>query len=413
MMKLTITAGDLARTLRLAARVVERKNTIPIFAYAALTVANGKASLRVTDLDIELRLDVPAMSLSDGAVALPVRSLLSLVKEIAADDLITITYARETGAHLVTGTARYPVATLPEAGFPEMKLSGEPTAIVEFAEPTSLARALRTCLPFVSTEETRYYLNGCYFDLSEPQAYTVATDGHTLGRTTVDCTVNRRKAEDNPSPIIHTKTCRLLIDLPITGRMRLYPTALHVPFAGGDLYSKTIDGTYPAYRRVYPENRDWSLTIEPETISALKAAVTRVNLTVNHENASHYKSPVGLVEAPGAVVVAAQVNDLGSKMKDTAYEVVSAATSLRAASFIGGFNATLLLKVLTTARTDVVTLHSKAMGTDSQERDYSGPILITSHDGEFLIMPMRIEPEATGAIVSLTQRLTTNTRAAA
>lgn len=259
-MKFETSAQIMKSALNTVGRVVERRNTIPILN----TVLFERNKIRATDLDIEMQMIVPATT-ATGSAAIDHRSLANIVRHIPDDDRVMIEGGRE-GVTLTFSAGRYDLPALPPSDFPD-SLSGD-LAPVEI-DGDKLSKALRFASHFISTEETRYYLNGICLDGRN----AVATDGHRLGHHPVgsDLTAMGRM-------ILPRKAISLICGLPAPKSLHRLTTNIgaEVRFDGVTIRTKSIDGNFPDWTRVVPEN-DGATSMMTVNRREMLAAASRIN----------------------------------------------------------------------------------------------------------------------------------------
>ncbi|NBO20995.1 MAG: DNA polymerase III subunit beta, partial [Rhodobacteraceae bacterium] len=184
-MKLSIERGTLLKALAQAQSVVERRNTIPILANVLIEAEGNQVSFRATDLDIEVIDRAPAMVERPGATTVSAVMLHEIVRKLPDGALVVLTAdAALSRLTVQAGRSTFSLATLPREDFPIMASSEYGT---NFTAPAPLLRRLFDKAKFaISTEETRYYLNGVYLHVATgddgPVLRCVATDGHRLAR---------------------------------------------------------------------------------------------------------------------------------------------------------------------------------------------------------------------------------------
>lgn len=180
-MKISIERGALLKAVGQAQSVVERRNTIPILANVLIEAEGGHVSFRATDLDIEVVDKAPAMVERPGATTVSAVMLHEIVRKLPDGALISLSEDAATGRLTVAaGRSTFSLATLPKEDFPVMASSEYSS---NFSAPAPLLRRLFDKAKFaISTEETRYYLNGVYMHVSQGEGGAVlrcvATDGH-------------------------------------------------------------------------------------------------------------------------------------------------------------------------------------------------------------------------------------------
>jgi len=255
-MKLSIERGVLLKAVAQAQSVVERRNTIPILANVLIEAQGDEVSFRATDLDIEVVDRAPAKVERAGATTVPAVTLHEIVRKLPDGALVVLTDDPAAGRLTVeAGRSTFNLATLPKEDFPVMA-SSEYTS--NFSASAPMLRRLFDKSKFaISTEETRYYLNGVYMHVSEsdgrPSLRCVATDGHRLARIDADLPSG---AEGMPGVIVPRKTVgelrKLLDDDEAVIAVSVSETKVRFATPQITLTSKVIDGTFPDYARVIP-----------------------------------------------------------------------------------------------------------------------------------------------------------------
>lgn len=258
-MHITISRQDLTRVLSAVTKVVEGRTTIPILSNVLLTVADGQLTVRATDLDIEASASVALLDASDGSTTVEAKLLADIAKKATGD------IAMDLDAGVLTvksGKSWFKLQTLPSEDYPSLAAGAFDT---EFE--VDLAALVAPVQFAISTEETRYYLNGVYLHTAEGRLVAVATDGHRLAR-------HFGQEQDHfDGVILPRKLVSMLPKGPV--KISLSATKVRVTNADGILTSKLIDGTFPDYQRVIPRNNDKLITVEGAT---LRSAVDRVAL---------------------------------------------------------------------------------------------------------------------------------------
>jgi DNA polymerase-3 subunit beta len=267
-MKLSIERAALLRAVSQAQSVVERRNTIPILANVLIEAEGDTVSFRATDLDIEVVDRIPAKVERAGATTVSAVTLHEIVRKLPDGALVSITEDGAAGRLMVeAGRSTFQLATLPKEDFPVMA-SSEYAA--NFAAPAPVLRRLFDKSKFaISTEETRYYLNGVYLHVAEaedgPALRAVATDGHRLAR--IDAPVPDGAA-DMPGVIVPRKTVgelrKLLEDDEAEIAVSVSETKIRFATPEITLTSKVIDGTFPDYSRVIPSGNTRRMEVDAE-----------------------------------------------------------------------------------------------------------------------------------------------------
>ena len=288
-MKLSIERATLLKALAQAQSVVERRNTIPILANVLIEAEGNQVSLRATDLDIEVVDRAPAMVERGGSTTVSAVMLHEIVRKLPDGSLVNLSEDSAAGRLTITaGRSTFNLATLPKEDFPVMATS-EYTS--NFSAPAPVLRRLFDKAKFaISTEETRYYLNGVYMHVSQGESgkvlRCVATDGHRLAR--IDAPLPEG-ADGMPGVIVPRKTVgelrKLLDDDDATIAVSVSETKVRFATPAITLTSKVIDGTFPDYTRVIPTGNTRKLEVDA---SEFAKAVDRV-ATVSSERSRAVK----------------------------------------------------------------------------------------------------------------------------
>ena len=297
-MKITIERGQLLKVLTHVQSVVERRNTIPILSNVKFEAPDGQLSLNATDMDIEIVETVDADVAAPGSTTAPAHTMFDIVRKLPEGAQIELGCTGDDGQlTLASGRSRFSLTCLPTEDFPVMADGDMPHS---FSVSAGDLRTLIDRTRFaISTEETRYYLNGIYLHESERDGVAVlravATDGHRLASVELPLPDG---AAGMPGVIVPRKTVaelRKLIDETEseTGvQVALSDTKIRFTFDGAVLSSKLIDGTFPDYDRVIPAGNDKSMVVDCRTfanavdrVSAISSEKSRaVKLAISQGN---------------------------------------------------------------------------------------------------------------------------------
>ncbi|MDX5400925.1 MAG: DNA polymerase III subunit beta [Rhodobacterales bacterium] len=288
-MKFSIERGTLLKAVSQAQSVVERRNTIPILANVLIEAEGSTVTFRATDLDIEVLDKAPAQVERAGATTVSAVMLHEIVRKLPDGSLVTLSDDSAAGRLAVqAGRSHFNLATLPKEDFPVMASSDYAS---NFSAPAGALRRLFDKSKFaISTEETRYYLNGVYMHVADGEGgkvlRCVATDGHRLARIDAELPAG---AEGMPGVIVPRKTVGELRKLLDDDDMKIAVSVSEtkVRFATPDitLTSKVIDGTFPDYTRVIPQGNTRRLEVDARDFAS---AVDRV-ATVSSERSRAVK----------------------------------------------------------------------------------------------------------------------------
>ena len=369
-MKATIERAILLKALGHIQSVVERRNTIPILSNVLIEASEGGLRLMATDLDLQVVETIEAQVETPGATTVAAHTLFDIARKMAEGSQVQLT-AAEGKMQVVAGRARFNLQTLPREDFPVIAEGELPT---RFDLPAETLKQIIDKTRFaISTEETRYYLNGIFLHVSDdttPVLKAAATDGHRLARVTVP----RPEGADGMPDVIIPRKCvgelrKLLDEVDGSVEVSLSPTKIRFGLGTAILTSKLIDGTFPDYSRVIPTANDKLLKIDPRSF---EEGVDRV-ATIASEKTRAVKMSLDRDKITLSVT---------SPENGTAAEEVPGDYSSQ--SFDIGFNARYLLDILGQIDGDTVEVHLA---------DAAAPTLIRENDKApalYVLMPMRV-----------------------
>ena len=282
-MKVTVERAELLKSLGHVHRVVERRNTIPILANVLMRAEKSALNLKATDLDLEVIETIAAEVAPGGSTTVPAHMFYEIVRKLPEGSQVVLEASGDRAVMAIrAGRSRFTLQTLPESDFPDLA-AGDMTH--KFKIPANdLKRLLDKTQFAISTEETRYYLNGIYLHIAgsgkNATLRAVATDGHRLAQAELAVPAG---ANGMPGVIVPRKTVNEVQRL-VEGsdaEVAIEVSSAKIRFTLGDvvLTSKLIDGTFPDYGRVIPSGNDKQLTVDKKDF---EAAVDRVS-TVSSE----------------------------------------------------------------------------------------------------------------------------------
>ncbi|HBS50775.1 MAG TPA: DNA polymerase III subunit beta [Rhodobacteraceae bacterium] len=372
-MKISIERGALLKAVSQAQSVVERRNTIPILANVLIEAEGEHVHFRATDLDIEVVDRAPAQVERAGATTVSATTLHEIVRKLPDGALVSLTADSAAGRLTVeAGRSNFSLATLPKEDFPVMASSEYQSS---FKAPAGVLRRLFDKSKFaISTEETRYYLNGVYMHVADADGgqvlRCVATDGHRLARIDADLPSG---AADMPGVIVPRKTVgelRKLLD-DDEAEIAVSVSETKVRFATPDitLTSKVIDGTFPDYTRVIPQNNTRKLEVDA---SEFAQAVDRV-ATVSSERSRAVKLQLDedrLILSVNAPDSGAAEEELAVAYGDDRLEI--------------GFNAKYLLEIASQVDRENAVFLFNSSGDPTLMREGNDQSAV------YVVMPMRV-----------------------
>ncbi len=372
-MRLVIERGELLRALGHVTSVVERRTTIPILSNVLLRAREGSLQLKATDLEREVTEEVSADVSAPGALTVPAHILHDIVRKLPDGAEVELKRdAERERLTLTCGHARFALQVLPPEDFPDLA-AGEMTHEFETAA-ADLKRLIDKTRFAISTEETRYYLNGIYFHTAQagktPTLRAVATDGHRLAQVDLP---RPKGAEGMPGVIIPRKTVhelhRLIEDG--TGSVKVGVSAAKVRFEIGSvtLTSKLIDGTFPDYARVIPQSNDKEMKVSN---AQFMGAVDRVS-TIASERGRAVKLNIG----PDKLVLSVNNPEGGSATEEIGVHYGAAPLEI-------GFNARYLLDIAGQLEGEEARFMLADPGSPTMVKDASDETAL------YVLMPMRV-----------------------
>jgi DNA polymerase-3 subunit beta len=375
-MKATIERAKLLRCLSHVQSVVERRNTIPILSNVLIEAqTDGTVKIMATDLDLQVIESLDAVSVeAAGAITVSAHLLFDIARKLPDGSQVSFETADNRMA-VKAGRSRFSLPTLPRDDFPVIVEGDLPTS---FELPARLLAELIDRTRFaISTEETRYYLNGIFLHVSDddqPVLKAAATDGHRLARFTLP---RPEGAEGMPDVIVPRKAVgelRKLLEEALDGNVEIDLSPSKIRFTlGGEggvvLTSKLIDGTFPDYSRVIPTGNDKLLRLDPKSFYE---GVDRV-ATIATEKTRAVK--MGL--ETDKVTLSVTSPDNGTAAEEVPADYASDAFEI-------GFNANYLKDILGQIDGDTVEMHLADAGAPTLIRqDEKSPAL-------YVLMPMRV-----------------------
>jgi DNA polymerase-3 subunit beta len=368
-MRVTIERSAFLKALNHVQSVVERRNTIPILSNVLVRAKDAAVKLTATDLDIEIIEEAPADIAQEGAVTVPAHLLHDIVRKLPDGAQLELDQGPDRGRlSIVSGRSRFALQALPPEDFPDLA-AGEPANHFNISAASLKALIEKTRFA-ISTEETRYYLNGIYLHEATETLRAVATDGHRLARAQAPLPDG---AKGMPGVIVPRKTvlelAKLIEDQEGDIAVALSAAKVRFSFEGLVLTSKLIDGTFPDYERVIPRHNDKTLDLDTKLFAG---AVDRVS-TISFEKGRAVKLNI----SRDRLVLSVNNPDSGSAEEEIA-------VSYNAEPLDIGFNSRYLLDVAAQIKGDAARF---------KLADAGSPTIISDpadEDALYVLMPMRV-----------------------
>jgi DNA polymerase-3 subunit beta len=340
-MKFTITREHLQEGLAAVAASVPAKTTLPVLSNILVEAQEGGLRLSGTDLDIAVSTTVTASVDEEGAITLPARKLVEIVREMPSA-AIKVSSAGEQRVTIECGRSKFKLLGLPREEFPAF-----PSVSFDDSWKCS-AQDLQKLIGHVafaaSTEESRPILNGVLWELRPERMRMVATNGHRLARMDVPVEGGAEDADLIVPPKALEQIRRVFNS---EQEIEIAKSENHLGFrsATTQIFTRLIEGPYPNYEQVIPRENDKALTADK---AALTAALRRMMIVASDQT---HRVRVGL--SNGSCKLSVQTPDLGEAQEEVTVTYDGSAMEI-------GFNAAYLLEVLKFLPTDEVRLTFKS-----------------------------------------------------
>lgn len=371
-MKVTIERNSLLKTLGHVQSVVERRNTIPILSNIMVEAEGDTVAMTATDLDIAIIEKTSAVVGQPGSTTVPAHTLFDIVRKLPDGSEVELSLEDNDRLVVKAGRSRFTLACLDKEDFPVMSEGDFPHRFEVASE--ELKRLIDKARFAISTEETRYYLNGIYLHVANSEdgsvLRAVATDGHRLAQVDQDVPEG---AVGMPGIIVPRKTVgevRKLID-EIDGAVSvsLSDTKIRFSFAGAVITSKLIDGTFPDYSRVIPEGNDKMLEMDCRVFAE---SVDRVS-TISSDKTRSVKLSLG----EDMLTLSVNSPDSGTATEELA-------ASYSADTFEIGFNSRYLMDILSQVEGETVQVLLADPSAPTVVKD------VLDDAALYVLMPMRV-----------------------
>lgn len=371
-MEFTVSKTDLVRELSLSQGVVEKKTTIPILSNVLIEAGSDCVYLTATDLELGIRCSCPARVSQPGAGTVPVRRLLDYVRLLPDVD-VTVKFLENQWASLHCGRSRTRIAGISRESFPE--LPEMPVVLAEI--PVVVLRSMIGKTIFaISSEDSRFTLNGALLQLKSDGMLMVSTDGHRLAY--IESSSELQGITSPYRALLPRKAMgeilKLAQEAPADARVKFAGDDNHLFFQLGDrlLISRKLTGTFPDYDRVLPKDHRYSVTLSTDEI---RAAIERVA-----QFADERSRAIRLQVCPGEVKVFSSISETGESEESIPAEYDGAAVEI-------GFNAQYLLEFLRAISEPQVSFSFKDPHSAAEVRPAGGP---DGYQYRYVVMPMRI-----------------------
>ena len=370
-MEFSVSKSDLVRELGLTQGVVERKTTIPILSNILVETDQDQVWLTATDLELGIRCSCPARVKKEGAGTIPARKLLDYVRLLPDAD-VQVKLAENQWASFVCGRSRTRIAGMSRESFPELPQMPEVLAEIPLAV---LSQMISSTIFAISSEESRFTLNGALLILKETGLVMVATDGHRL--SLVERNLNLPGLSGSYRALLPKKAMSEIQKLANDDDTK------KIEFSGNDnhlffridkrlLLSRKLTGNFPDYERVLPKEHPYMLVIQRDE---LKASIERVA-----QFADERSRAIRVQVVKGELKIHSSISETGESEETIPVEHDGENVEI-------GFNAQYLLDFLRTVDGSEVEFRFKDSNSAGELRPHAGaPDTVY----RYVVMPMRI-----------------------
>lgn len=371
-MEFTVSRSDLLRELSFSQGVVEKKTTIPILANLLIEAEGDRIRLTATDLELGIHCSCPATVTQPGSGTVPAKRLLEYVRLLPEAE-IRVKFLENQWASLTCGRSKTRIAGMARESYPELPALPEATLKL----PAATLRSMITQTMFaISSEETRFTLNGALLVLEPASMKMVATDGHRLAHVVADAQIEG--LAEPQSALLPRKAMgelsKMIDALEDGAEIAFASDENHLFFESGGrlLITRKLSGSFPDYERVLPKEQKYEVPLPKDDI---RAALERVA-----QFADDRTRAVKLALNDGEVKVHSSLTDLGDSEESLPAEYQGELLDI-------GFNAAYLLDFLRAVGGDTIQFCFRDSQSAAEFRPGSDS---TGLHYRYVVMPMRV-----------------------
>ena len=365
-MKLSAARETLLKPLQAVIGVVERRQTMPILANVLLVARNGKLSVTATDLEVELVASAEAEIDAGGEVTVPGRKLLDICRALPEGTEIAIAQSGDK-LSVRSGRSKFSLATLPAAEFPTVE-DIDATQTIDVPQ-SMLVRLLEKTHFSMAQQDVRYYLNGLLLETGGKHLRAVATDGHRLALCQQALEGGKLKEQQVIVPRKGVLELQRLLSGEGAVQVELGSNHVRVQLDGIRFTSKLIDGRFPEYERVIPQDTSNQLSADR---AALRGALQRTAILSNEK----YRGIRLIIRDSGVTI---QAHNPEQEEAEEELEVEYSGEDIEI-----GFNVNYLLDALGAIDSDTVSVSVQDSNSSCLLREPD------SDESRFVVMPMRL-----------------------
>jgi DNA polymerase-3 subunit beta len=365
-MKFTASREALLKPLQAVIGVVERRQTMPILANVLLVAKDGQLAVTATDLEVELVASTEVEVEGTGEVTVPGRKLLDICRALPEEAVLAIALGGEK-LGIKSGRSKFTLTTLPAADFPTVE-DINATQTLTLSQET-LCRLLDKTHFSMAQQDVRYYLNGLLLETDGKHLRAVATDGHRLALCQVELDGEKMQEQQVIVPRKGVLELQRLLGGEGSVDLQLGSNHIRIELAGIRFTSKLIDGRFPEYERVIPQDTSNDLIATREL---LKGGLQRTAILSNEK----YRGIRLIIRAGGVIL---QAHNPEQEEAEEEVEVKYQGEDIEI-----GFNVNYLLDALGAIESGEVSLSVVDSNSSCLMREPG------NDDCKYVVMPMRL-----------------------
>jgi DNA polymerase-3 subunit beta len=365
-MKFTAAREALLKPLQAVIGVVERRQTMPILANVLLVAKDGNVAVTATDLEVELVANAEVEVEGAGEVTVPGRKLLDICRALPEEASLSIVLSGEKLA-IKSGRSKFSLMTLPAADFPTIEdiNAGQTIGLPQ----ATLCKLFDKTHFSMAQQDVRYYLNGLLIETDGKHLRAVATDGHRLALCQVELGGKKMPEQQVIVPRKGVLELQRLMSGEGDVDLQLGSNHIRIELEGIRFTSKLIDGRFPEYERVIPQDTSNELSADRDL---LKGALQRTAILSNEK----YRGIRLIIRDSGMVL---QAHNPEQEEAEEELEV-----SYKGDDIEIGFNVNYLLDALGAIESGEVTLSVVDSNSSCLLREPG------NDDCKYVVMPMRL-----------------------
>ena len=364
-MNIIINSEEFVNHLNNVIGVVDRKQTMPILGHILVTGNSGEITVTATDLEVQISSVFKANISDDFSITLPGRKLFDILRSLGNTE-VELSASNET-VTLKTDKSKFSLQQLPANEFPLFDNNeSEQSFTMAQADLSSVFNKTQFAM---AQQDVRFYLNGLLLEISPESINVVGTDGHRLAKTNLgidkknineqSCIVPRKAIQELTRSLSDDKDCKI----------SLLDNQASFTYSSVTLTTKLIDGTFPDYNRVIPNETTTNILLDSKL---LKPALQRVSILANEK----FKG-VRIDIDDNRITISSENPEQEQAVEDLDIDSTNTKLSI-------GFNVSYLIDAVNACSGELVTLGVNDESTSALITDPSDP------NTKYVVMPMRL-----------------------